>query len=82
MTVLRICQKTDAVCSRGCASGPCKLDDTTETRSAPDLRPIDSELAMLGEVVHVLNAFDTDTRARTFRYLKDRFSKEWPAESY
>ena len=27
MSAVRICQLTDAVCSRWCAAGPCKLDD-------------------------------------------------------
>ena len=39
MSVVRICQLTDVVCSRGCAGGPCKLEPPNQGSGAIRAQP-------------------------------------------
>lgn len=42
----------------------------------------DPELSFLSAAASALAAMEPDSRLRVFQYLKSKFPKEWPSDSY
>lgn len=43
---------------------------------------VEHEIDFLKEIVKAIQIMPEDARVRTFKYLKDRYAKEWPSDTY
>ncbi len=43
--------------------------------------PVDKELAALGVILNTLDSVQPDTRERMLRYLRSKYTREWPSSS-
>lgn len=56
--------------------------DKVDKRSAFMIE-VDKELDALRVICYAIEGMDEDAKARTFRYLKNKYGKEWPSsETY
>jgi hypothetical protein len=55
-----------------------KDKEEVDTRSEL-MKEVDKELDALREIVHAIEGMEEEAKVRTFRYLKDRYGKEWPS---
>lgn len=44
------------------------------------VKEVDKELDALRQICHAIEGMDEEAKARTFNYLKRKYSKDWPSE--
>lgn len=44
------------------------------------MKEVDKELDALRQICHAIEGMSEEAKARTFNYLKRKYSKDWPSE--
>lgn len=56
----------------------------TEKEKADDrsdfMKEVDKEIDALRQIFHAIEGMSEEAKARTFNYLKRKYSKDWPSE--
>lgn len=52
-----------------------KADDRSDF-----MKEVDKEIDALRQICHAIEGMDEEAKARTFNYLKRKYSKDWPSE--
>lgn len=55
---------------------------TPEVTAVKVVDPVDKELAALGTILNTFDSVQSETRERMLRYLRSKYSREWPSTDY